>query len=308
MATTKPATKTAPAKTAPAAKTPRPGTALMPWEAQMKATAVAQAAGEKLKAGVARINIANGRMMIDDQAVEGNSLDVVVIGAVHLNEYYSKPYDPRRPAVPDCYAYSLKDPSDPKDPEADMAPSDDVEDQQNTICAECEKNVMGSADVGRGKACKNVRRLLVVTEDALESAETLAEAEERSLSVPVMSTFNWARYVKTVLAEELERPYFGVVTTVSVVPDAKSQFKIEFAFKELINFDQDLWDAMQKKVAGAYATLTAPYPKQAELDAANGPAARPMKPVGKAAQMMQKGKPAAKGAAPAPAAKKAAKY
>ena len=153
-----------------------------------------------------------------------------------------------------------------------------------------------------------MRRLLLVTDDALESAEALMEAEERSLSVPVMSTFNWARYVKNVLADEVERPYFGVVTTVSIVPDPKSQFKIEFAFKELINFDQELWDAMQKKVAGAYATLAAPYPKQADLDAANGPAAKPLRPAGKAAQMMQKGKPAGKGAAPAPAAKKAAKY
>ncbi len=302
------ATKPTPTKTAAAAKTaatktvagktPRPGTALMPWEGEMKAAAVSQAEGEKLQAGVKRINIANGRMMIDDQPVEGNSLDVVVIGAVFLNEYYSKPYDPRRPTVPDCYAYSKKDPADPKNPEADMAPADTVEDQQHTNCAECEKNVMGSADVGRGKACKNVRRLLLITEDALESAEALTEAEERSLSVPVMSTFNWARYVKTVLAEEVERPYYGVVTTVSVVPDAKSQFKIEFAFKELINFDQELWDAMQKKVRGAYDTLAAPYPSQADLDATAN--TKPLKPAGKAAQMMQKGKSAP--------AKKAAKY
>lgn len=305
MATKPTPTKTAaPAKTV-AGKTARPGTALMPWEGEMKAAVVAQASVEKLQAGVKRINIANGRMMVDDQHIEGDSLDVVVIGAVFLNEYYSRPYDPRKPTVPDCYAYSAKD---AEDPEASMAPTDSVEDQQATSCADCEKNVMGSADVGRGKACKNVRRLLLVTEDALESPEALLEAEERSLSVPVMSTFNWARYLKTVLAEEVERPYYGVVTTVSVVPDNKSQFKIEFAFKELINFDQPMWDAMKKKVAGAYATLAAPYPSQADLDANSAPPARPLKPAGKAAQMMQKGKPAGKGAAPAPAAKKAAKY
>ena len=154
-----------------------------------------------------------------------------------------------------------------------------------------------------------------MTDDGLESAETLEAAEVRSIGVPVMSVRNWAKYVKDVLAEELERPYFGVVTTLSVVPDAKSQFKLQFAFKELINFDQALWDAMKKKTADCAKEIVAPYPHQADLDAskaAEAPKSKskapakavPMKPVGKVAQ-------AAVGKAKPPIGKpgaKAAKY
>jgi hypothetical protein len=302
------------------ATTKKPGTALVPWEQAMKAAAVKQSSAEKIfgGSGVGRIQITNGFMTIDGELVEGNCLDVVVLSSVHLNEYYSSVYDPRKPTVPDCYAYG--DESE-EDPEATMAPSDKVENRQACDadgadvggCEGCWANEMGSADTGRGKACKNVRRLLLATEDCLESAEALTGAEVRSLSVPVMSVRNWAKYVKDVLAEELERPYYGVVTTISVVPDPKSQFKINFAFKELINFDQPLWDAMQTKVAEAGKTAVEPYPSQADLDNNAAQKQQPMKPTGKAAQMMNKGKgapakPANKAAPAKTPAKKASKY
>jgi hypothetical protein len=130
-----------------------------------------------------------------------------------------------------------------------------------------------------------------------------------------MSVRNWAKYMKDVVAEELQRPYYGVVTTISVVPDPKSQFKINFAFKELVNFDAELWAAMKKKTTDCAKEIVAPYPHQAELDAARAaeqqkaPAGKgkpggktiPIKPVA--------GKPGAK-AAPAKSApaKKATKY
>ena len=286
--------------------TKKPGTAVILWEEEMKAAAVKQAAGEKVfGVGVSRINISGGVMMVDGDAVEGNSLDVVVLAAVPLNEYYSKPYDPRTPTVPTCYAYGDPNAADPED---GMAPGD-VEEKQgddNGLCAGCWANQMGSADVGRGKACKNARRLLLVTEDAVESGEALTAAEPRSLSVPVMSVKNWAKYVKDVLAEELKRPFYGVVTTVSVVPDPKSQFKVQFAFKELINFDQPLWDAMKAKTAAAMKDIINPFPKQADLDASAQTPSRPMKPTGKAAPA--KAAPAKAAPAKAAPAKKTSKY
>lgn len=286
-----------------ATKATKPGTAVILWEEEMKASAVKQAAAEKTFDGVKRIQIRSGFLMIDNELVEGNSLDVVVIAAVHLNEYYSSAYDANKPTVPTCYAFGDET---LEDPEASMAPSDDVEDKQgddNGLCANCWANQMGTADTGRGKACKNGRRLLVITEDALESPKALAEAEERSLGIPVMSVKGWAKYLKEVLADQLKRPYYGVVTTIGVVPDPKSQFRVTFAFKELINFDAPLWEAMKLKTAAAAKTIVAPYPKQADLDAANAkPAAKvPGKPAGK-------GTPVKTGKAPAPAAKKSAKY
>ena len=230
----------------------------------MKAAAVKQAAGEKVFEGFKRVNIQSGFLMIDGEPVTGNALDVVVLASTPLNEYYSTAYNPAKPSVPDCYAYG--DPT-AEDPEEGMAPSDDVEDKQAETCAECPKNVMGSADTGRGKACKNVRRLLLITEDGIESADSLKEAEERSLGIPVTSVRNWAKYVKEVLGDELQRPYYGVVTTISIKPDPKTQFKVNFAFKELVNFDQALWETMRAKHTAAVKAIVAPFPKQSDLDA-----------------------------------------
>lgn len=285
--------------------TKKPGTQVILWEEEMKAAAVKQAQGEKVFEGFKRINIQGGFMMIDGEAVPGNELDVVVLAAAPLNEYYSTAYNPAKPTVPDCYAYG--DPT-ADDPEEGMAPKD-VEDQQAESCAECPLNVMGSADTGRGKACKNVRRLLVMPASDLEDgAEALKEAELRSLGVPVMSVKNWAKYVKDVLGEEVGRPYFGVVTTVSVKPDPKSQFKIHFAFKELINFDQKLWDAMKAKHNDALKAVVAPYPKQADLDAANAAAQNNAPARGKGGSKAPAKAPARGPVGKQPAAKKTAKY
>lgn len=264
-----------------ATKTTKPGTQVILWEQEMKAAAVKQAAGEKVFEGFKKINVQSGFMMIDGEPVKDNTLDVIVLAAVPLNEYYSTAYNPAKPTVPDCYAYG-----DPKaeDPEEGMAPGD-VEDQQSTKCDGCEKNVFGSADTGRGKACKNVRRLLVMTDDSLDN---MKDAEERSLSIPVMSVANWAKYVKNVLGDEIGRPYYGVVTTISVKPDPKSQYRMHFAFKELINFDQDLWAAMKAKTEAAMKAIIAPYPKQSDLDANAAAKAPPPKKGGKAAPTTKK--------------------
>lgn len=308
MATAKPApTKTAAAAKS-AAKPPKTGTALMPWEAEMKAAVTKQASAEKVVGGgFARIQIKSGRMYIDDDLIKEDEIDVVVLAAAHLNEWYDKEYDPQNPTVPACFAYSTPDMTDP---EAEMRPIEadvgdiqlvDADGEAVSTCEGCWANQMGSADVGRGKACKNVRRLLVMTDDGLESAEELDKAEVRSIGIPVMSTRNWSKYLKDVLEADVGRPYFGVVTTISIAPDPKSQWKLNFAFKELINFDSELWEAMKKKTAQCQKDIVAPYPHQADLDAqkaqkasskapARGGKAQPMKPVGRAAQAMAKGK------------------
>lgn len=307
------------------ATTKKPGTSMVLWEQEMKAAASKQSAAEKEWGGgegFGRIQITGGHMMIDGEYVKDNCLDVVVLASVHLNEYYDKVYDAKNPTVPVCFAYGDET---LEDPEAEMNPVDeDVDNVQrcdsdgNSVdnCTDCWANQMGSADVGKGKACKNVRRLLLMTDDGLESAEAMGAAEVRSLGVPVMSVKNWVKYVK-MLADDMSRPYFGVVTTVSVVPDPKSQFKLQFAFKELVNFDQDLWTAMKAKTEHCSKEIVQPYPHQAELDDARAAQqataaptrGRPGAPA-KAVPMKPVGRVAAKAVAkpPVPAAKKSAKY
>lgn len=285
-------------------------TAVVPWEQEMANRAARAAKTEKVIGATKRIGIRGGIMTIDDEPIEDNELRAIVLVGIHENQYYDKPFDSKNPTVPVCYAFS--DPDAEGNPDDSMAPHEEAEGKQgddNGLCANCWANQMGTADVGRGKACKNVRRLMLITEDALESAEALREAEVRSLGVPVMSTNNWAKFVNKI-NDEMSRPPYGVICKIKVVPDAKSQFKVTFAFEELVNFDQDLWEAMQAKVAEVSKEIVAPYPKQSDLDAQN---AAPVRPQGRMAQRMAAqnaakkpaGKPGAgKGAAPAPAGKR----
>lgn len=318
MATTKQATKPA-NKAATPTTNKKPGTAIIPWEQEMANRAKKAAKHEVPFSSFKKISTQGGILKVDDEAIPDNNLRVVVIGALHENQYYSQPFDPRNPTVPDCYAFNQPEDEDNK-PEDTMFAHAEAENPQGqeepgtdgangNPCSTCWANVMGSADVGRGKACKNIRRLALVTEDALESAEALANAEVRMLNVPVMSTRNWAKFVNKV-ADDMSRDYSGVVATLAVVPDPKSQFVLTFEFEELINFDQELWTAMEAKRAEAMAALNSAYPKQADLDAQK--AAKPVRPVGRAAQAMAaaKAKAGAKGgkAAAKPAAKRAGKF
>ena len=99
---------------------------------------------------------------------------------------------------------------------------------------------MASADTGKGKACGNVRRMILTTEDALESAEAMLNAEARSLKVPVMSVKNWVNFMHAI-DEEMQRPSYGVVCKIKGVPDQESRWQVQFSFGELIDFDADLY-------------------------------------------------------------------
>ena len=279
-----------------AAKTPatkKPGTAIVPWEAEMAARAQKAAKQEKPLGSYKSISTRGGFLKVDDELVDDNELDIVVIGALHENQFYTEKFNPDNPTVPACYAYS--DP-EAEDPEDGMKPHEEAEEPQHDNCAECPHNQFGSADTGRGKACKNVRRLMVVTADAIEDAETLAEAEMRRLTVPVMSGKNWGKFVRAV-ADDVGRDYAGVVCKLKVKPDPKSQFVLTFEFVEKIDFDSELWAALEKKREEAFTALQQPYPKAEELAQRTE---QRMVPKGRVAQkaVAGKGKAAPAGKAP----------
>lgn len=276
-----------------------PGTALTLWEQEMANTAKVQSKAEKPSGFGKRIIFKNSRMMIDDNPVPGDAVDIVVLASMYENQYYPGTYNPNEIQIPVCYAFgNMKQ----EDPEEGMAPHPEAEEKQCDSCADCEMNVMGSAPQGRGKACKNVRQLAVVSADALEDAGELKAAEVRTCKIPVTSVRNWGNYVRTV-TEDTARPFWGVVTRMSVVPDAKNQFKVMFEFVELITLDQEMYDALKKKVSEAEKGMGLPYQK---------PEQQEVKPTGRAAKAMAKSaKPAAKAApakkaAAAPAKKAAA--
>lgn len=276
---------------------PTKSTAVVPWEAEMAQRAVKAAKAEKVTGLSKKLSTRGGILSIDDTPIEDNELRVIVVGAVYENQYYNAPYNPNIPTVPTCYSFSDPEADDPED---GMAPHPEAETKQgdnNGLCANCWANQMGSADIGRGKACKNIRRLAVITEDALESVDSLNDAEVRMLNVPVMSTKNWSKFVN-VVSEDTQRPFWAVVCLIKVMPDPKSQFQITFKFLELVNFDSELYEAMKKKVTAVNQQLVSPYPKQADLATS-----QPVRPQGRMARAMAKKAPPGK-PTPTPATKR----
>lgn len=237
------------------------GTGLTIWEKQMADAAVKAAAVEKPTGSFRSIGTRGGILTVDDTPVKGNELRCVVLMAMHENQYYEGAFDPSNISIPTCYAFG--------EPDGDgegMHPHEECTSPQNDTCEGCPLNEMGSADTGRGKACKNIRRLALVTEDALESAEALEEAEIRALKVPVTSVKNWSKFVHRT-AEEMQRPSWGVVCLISAIPDPKTQFKLTFEFESLVNFDQKLMDVLTRKRSELAKEMVLPYQQPTEQEA-----------------------------------------
>jgi len=243
---------------AKAVKAKKPGTGVTLWKEQMKEAAKKQAASEKVVGGFPSISTRGGVLSIDDTPVKDNKMDMVILMAVHENAYYPDAYDPANAQIPVCYAFA----GEGDDPDA-MKPHPDSAEPQCATCADCELNQMGSAETGRGKACKNIRRLALTTEDAFADAEAFDEAEIRGLKVPVTSTRNFAKYVKR-LDEEQELPTFGVVTEIEALRDPKTQFKLQFSFVSELAFSQPLFDAVTKKRAELAKDMVLPYQQPSE--------------------------------------------
>lgn len=192
-------------------------TAIVNWEEKLGKYAEAVTAEESVQG--TWMSVKAGRLSIDKTPVAGNVLDCVVIAYAHENAYYEGKFDPNNPKPPVCYAINPE--------EENLMPHEKAEDAQAEGCADCPKNQWGSGEGGKGKACKNIRRLALLPLDAAQDPTKTATADVVYLKLPVMSVRNWAKYVND-CAAETKRPPFAVVTQIGTEPDTKAQFKVTF--------------------------------------------------------------------------------
>lgn len=205
-------------------------TALVNWEEKLAGYAQ-EAAQEETVLGT-WMSTRGGRLSIDKTPVAGNVLDCITIASARENAYYDKKFDVNNPTPPRCYAIQ---PITPGSDEDEMVPHPDIKDPIHDNCMHCPKNQWKSdPEGGKGKACKNLRRIALLPADAAQSAEAAKAAEVLYLKLPVLSVKNWSKYVNDV-HNETRRPPFAVVTKVSTTPDAKAQFKVTFALGYKIN-------------------------------------------------------------------------
>ena len=206
-------------------------TAVVSWEDEMAAQAQAAAAMEAGAGGSRYFSTRGGVLSLDDAHLPNNQMAAVIVDHVLENVFYADKFDPDVAAAPVCFAFGRDDRT--------MAPHPDVVAKgqaQHATCSGCPMNEWGTADTGKGKACRNTRRLGLIPAGALTAdgrftaypdAEHFETAAVAYLKLPVTSVKGFASFVKNV-AGTLRRPPHGIFTRIQEVPDAKSQFKIVF--------------------------------------------------------------------------------
>lgn len=238
--------------------------ALSTWEARMAEDAKDAAAVEEV---TSRSISCRGGQFTFGTTTLNNPLDVIVLASAHENAYYGEEeWDPDNPSSPVCFALSMDG--------RDMRPHDASTDKQHETCKGCPKNEFGSADKGKGKACKNIRRLQLMMPGMLGKPD---EAEVATMKPSVTNVKAWSEYVQALKAK-LNRPPYAVVTRITNAPDKKSQYKLGFTLASQIDMPQ-FGDGLVTKRAQSLQAVMAPYQPRAarEEESVTKTPARPKK-------------------------------
>jgi hypothetical protein len=238
------------------------GAVALPADVLAELAADAKEAAAKERPSISRISLKSGVMSYGNQAIPGNQLDCVVIAGVFKNVYYSSRYDANNIVNPNCFALSEEE--DELEAHAnvpdDNVPEDDPKVPRETprACRGCSMNAWSSdPNGGRGKACKETRRLLLLPLDALDSVANIKKAELAILDVPVTSVKNYGNFVNA-LATTINRPMWSVVTKVSVTPNARTQFQINFEPMSAVA-DAEILHAIKLRREDALRIALVPY-------------------------------------------------
>lgn len=283
------------AKAAGAIAEKKTGGALTTWDAEL-----AKYAGEVAKQEEGTLfgnlfSLKAGVLSFQNTPIPGNQMEVVILDHIHDRAYFKDKYDSDNPSGPYCYALS-------KDG-VDMAPSDKSVEKQSERCATCQWNKMGSSDTGRGKACREGRRIAIVSAKSLDTVENIAKATVAYMKTPPTSIVPFATYVKN-LGEVARRPPFSVLTNVKLVPDKETQYKLEFDMVR--NLPQGTVQALIEKREATKTAIFYDYQAPRDPDAedkkkSRQASQRPTNPQGKKAN--GKAAPAKKTTAPPPTTK-----
>lgn len=235
------------------------------WEEKLLAEAKADVA--KSTPSNSTISFKAGVVTYAGQAAPDNKLQCIVINTGFERAYYEGTYDPDNIATPACFGLSLT--------EAVTAPHSSVADPKSDACATCPMNAWGSAERGKGKACKERKRLALIPANVLKGdPEAILRAEVALARLPVTSVKNWDNYVQFVAASK-RRPSWAVVTEITTKPDARFQFQVMFNYVE--DIDPLYLAQLKEKQTMVEDVLIRPF--EARAEAAPAPKAKGSKHV-----------------------------
>lgn len=263
------------AATKPAAK--KPGTSVIKWDEELAKQAEAAAGMENSTASGQFFSLKGGILSFNDAPVPGNQMGVIILDGILENVFYENAYDPEDPSGPTCFAFG-------RDEKA-LEPHKDVVAAGNAIhshCAGCPMNEWGSADKGRGKACRNTRRLAMIPAGTFnqdgkfvltKDPEHYESAAVAFMKLPVTSVKGYAAFVKQV-AGALKRPPHAIVTKVSIRPDPTTQFKV--VFEPIVQAPDEILGVLMKRHEEAKSLIDFPYQLDSGEDGEK-PARKPAK-------------------------------
>lgn len=247
------------------------GSMALPGALLERLAAEAKDAAAKERPSISKISLRGGILAYGGAPMVGNKMECIILVAAYRNAYYASRFDPNNIVNPNCFAMSASD--------ENMAPHENVTEPENATCKGCPQSEWGSAGGNsRGKACKETRRLILLPATALEDGPDKVKAAELAiLDVPVTSVKNYSQFVNT-LSVTAGVPAWAAICQVSVVPDPKTQFKVQFQAMRIVP-NEILLAAVESRKEEAMRIALQPYD---ETSVAGGdPDAAPTAPVAK---------------------------
>ena len=234
---------------------PKTGTAVVAWDEDVAKLAEQMGDARKSGGGGDFIGVSASGFSVGGEDI-GPEMNVVILDYVNENQYYAEKYDADNPSPPVCFAFARK--------EKDLKPHEASTDPQHDKCEGCPMNAYGTSETGKGKACKNVMRLAMITEGDLEDIEN---AEVHMMKVSVTNVKHFTAYIDKLRNPNLnlgKKPMpFQVVTTIKVKPVKKTQ--IELSFEMVEEVPAEVRSALIAKVTAQLdKTITAYQPKSEE--------------------------------------------
>jgi hypothetical protein len=196
-----------------------------------------------------RVSIKGKQFSIGGRSI-GDTLLVAIVDFGYGHAWYPGAYNEKNPQPPVCFALSMQ-------PD-DLVPHAIAPEKQHVDCATCPKNQFGSATTGsgRGKACKDLTRIVVMHEDELGSDESVAEGKIATLDLPAMSLKGWSEYSNAVV-RKTNRELLAFVTKLTF--ESSVQYPVvQFELAETIQ-DPSVIMALKRRQDEAKELILSPW-------------------------------------------------
>lgn len=219
------------------------------YDAQFAKDAEKYAKQARTSAGVS-FSTQGGILKLGDEPMPGNQVCAVIVDFISENAFFDGKFVASDPKPPVCFAFGR----DNKSMFPHEAMQEDLtyfvpqhidKDGDVAGCTGCPQSEWGTADTGRGKACKETVKLAIIPAGEYakkgrdfelglyDQPSEFADSEVVFLRVPVTSIKAWDKYVRYVKSQ-YGRPPYGVVTRIWLEPHSTNQFTVNFETLEAL--------------------------------------------------------------------------